>query len=195
MAITSVSELYSNYIPAFNNLYEVTLSSTSTNNNTVEDKMMEYIKLHAFSVTFGGESLSLERNPITKQFQLPSSESFKRSDTLTIEWRENSTWDVKKYHENWISKIYDKEKDCYKSYAINGTGENSVSNIYRTIIVALPNDGRQLKGDGSDIAIKFNNVIPQDIPGISLAWGTQSNIISHSINYYVTSWEWATITG
>ena len=55
----------------YDNLYTVEISSPSTEEISIEGFNLEnYIKFHATKVSFNGESLSLERDPITKRFKL-----------------------------------------------------------------------------------------------------------------------------
>lgn len=191
MAITThtITELYTNYKPAFNNLYKIEMTNIVEGEN---DELDKYVTLHAYNVQFGGESLQLTRNTVTKQFQLNDTDAYKRTDTLTIQWRENDDWEVKRYHENWIAMFYDKENDHYISYPY--TKNNVTYNkeaIYRTFTITLPVNGTFGEDTSSGYRqIRFNGVLPQDAPGIALGWATQANIVTHSINYYVTSWEW-----
>lgn len=179
---STLAELYTNYKPAYNNLYEITISGGEH-----QEDVANYIKFHATSVSFGDETLGLTRNAVTKQFQLNDSEAYKRADTLTITWRENESWAVKKYHEDWLKLFYNKEGDYYNSCS----SEKDINNLYRTITITLPKDGTfgENTEKGYD-KIKFEGVLPSSAPGISLAWSTQANIISHSLNYYVTNWGW-----
>lgn len=187
MAITrdTISDLYTNYTPAFNNLYKIEMSNPKGESS---DSLVKrnYTTLHAFNVQFGGESLQLTRNTVTKQFQLNDTDAYKRTDTLTIQWREDEDWSVKRYHENWVAMFYDKENDHYISYT-----SDTVDYLYRTFTITLPKN-RTIGEDTSTgyRQIKFSGVLPQDAPGLNLGWSTQANIVSHTINYYVTSWEW-----
>lgn len=179
---STLTELYTNYKPAYNNLYEITISG----GDHPED-INNYIKFHATSVGFGDETIGLTRNDVTKQFQLNDTNAYKRADTLTIVWRENEKWAVKKYHEDWLSMFYNKEKDCYLSYS----DSDAINKLYRTIIITLPKNGTF--GDNTETGynkIKFEKVLPAGAPGLNLAWSTQANIITHSLNYYVTDWGW-----
>lgn len=177
---SSLRELYTNYKPAYNNLYEITISGGEH-----EETINNYIKFHAVSVTFGGESLGLTRNEVTKRFQLNDTNAFKRSDTLSITWREDEDWSIKRYHEDWIGQFYNKDKDCYISCPTDKT-----SLLYRTIRVTLPRNGNFEEDTSEYHSIEFKEVLPQDIPGIALSWATQANIITHTLSYYVTEWGW-----
>lgn len=111
--IDSVTELYNNYKPAYNNLYEVIIFDSKIS-DTLD--ITDYIKFHASEIGFNSESLGLTRNEVTKQFQLNGSKAFTRSDTLTIKWNENEDWLVKKYHEAWLGMFYNKDEDYYYSH-------------------------------------------------------------------------------
>lgn len=182
--IDSVTELYDNYKPAYNNLYEVLIfDSKVTGNSNIYD-VENYIKFHAINISFNGESLGLTRNEVTKQFQLNDTQAYKRSDTLTIQWEENEDWLVKKYHDTWLSLFYNKEKDYYYSH-----DENSRKQLYKTIKVVLPKSNAF---SGECDCITFINVLPNNTPGLNLSWGASASIVNHSLTYYVTDWKWDT---
>lgn len=181
--IDSVTELYNNYKPAYNNLYEVLIFDSKIS-DTLD--VTDYIKFHALKIGFNGESIGLTRNDVTKQFQLNDAKAFTRSDTLTIDWNENEDWLVKKYHEAWLNMFYNKDEDYYYSH-----DKDSLSKIYRTIKVILP---RSTSFSGTCDCITFYKVLPQNAPGLSLSWSPSASIVGHSLTYYVTSWKWDTYT-
>lgn len=172
-----IDNIYS-YNPAFKNLYKVEIYCES---NSVYN-INQYFSAHCENVKFGEESLTLKRNDVTKNFQIEGT-PYKWQDTLTITWRECDSWKVKKYHEDWMSVIYDKSTDRYKS--LSG---DEVKKLYRTIRVTLP------KSQGTDYddknIIVFEGVIINQVPGIDLAWGQQSDVVRHSLNYYVKNYHW-----
>lgn len=185
-----LSELYTNYKPAFDNLYKVEIFSAGSNSNdtSIDNINLEnYICFHTYSVSFNGESLSLERDNVTKNFKLKNSNSYTRTDTLTLGWRENISWDVKQYHDNWLARFYDKENDCYISYNKDPDSDYSANvQLYRNIRVTLMNEEQ----DTSKYkCVVFKKVLPNTTGGISLGWKESPSIVSHNINYYVTEWE------
>lgn len=172
----TITEIYENYSPAFNNLYTVEIFALSN----YDDSIASYLRYHSPSVNFNGESLSLKRNEVTKKFSFEENGSYKRSDNLTITWRECDSWRVKKYHEEWLSKFYDRDKDCYRSYDDKASAEVA---LYRILRVTFP------KVINEKCTIKFR-ILPNNSGNVPLAWGTSPTIISHSMTYYVEDWEW-----
>lgn len=163
---------------AFGNLYKVEIFNQGQD---IEDTTLDtdtfnlYTNFNAQSVTFNGETLTLSRNPVTKKFQIDGDEPYKWSDQLTITYRESEQWQVKRYHEEWISLFYNKETDKFKSHT-NALQEG----LYRNIVITLPGNR----------AITFYNVIPGNVGNFNFSWGESPNIITHSINYFVEYWEW-----
>lgn len=138
-----------------------------------------YLKYNAPSVQVNGENLTLERNPVTLKFRLPSSgRAYERADILSITWRESDDYRVKTYHENWISLFYDRSTDQYRSCE-----DPDEEGLYRTIRIKL----------GNKKALKFNRVLPKNVAGLNLSWGNNPSIITHSMEYYIESWEWEDI--
>lgn len=185
-SLRAATEIYKvNY--AFNNLYTVEITvptneNTSVNSLQVRDllpvginerkteDMNNYLKFQSPAVSFNGESLNLERNFATKKFQV---NNYSRSDTLNVTWREADDWRVKKYHEDWMGLIYNRNYDCYISH-------DNPAGIYRIITIKL----------GDHRGVRFYNVIPQNNGNIDLSWNTSPAVVSHSITYYIEDWEW-----
>lgn len=200
----SVTSIYKDYNPAYKNLYTVEIYYFSENH--VNDKssgwvdtddISKYIKFHATNVTFGDETLNLDRNPITKNFQLKSSDSYTRSDRLSITWREADDWLVKKYHEKWVGSIYNKEEDYYWSYPrtvkIGDWGyEENVDSLYRKIRIILPASQWRISITPYYYKhiIVFEDVLPCNIGKLDFSWDSNSEIIKHQLDYYVKSWHW-----
>lgn len=172
---------YQNY--AFNNIYQVEIFLPNgsieerSSNGLDTESINSYLKFHSPNVSFAGDSLNLVRNDITKKFTIDN-QSYKRSDTLSITWREADDWKVKRYHENWIKLFYDKEKDQYQSHESN-------AGLYRNIRVYL----------GNNKAILFTGAIPSTVPSLNLSWSNSPSIITHSVNYYIEDWNWETVEG
>ena len=69
-------ELYDNYTPQYDNLYKVEIFSNSNSTAIKGINLSNYISFHTTKVSFNGESLSLDRDNVTKNFKLKSSDSF-----------------------------------------------------------------------------------------------------------------------
>lgn len=186
---SELTELYTKYNPAAKNLYTVQIYATNEETTAIED-VNDYLKFHATSVTFNGETFDLERNPITRKFQVRK-DAYKWSDELIINWREADDWRVRKYHEKWISLFYDRKKDCYKSNDI--TTQQTKNNLYRTFIITLP-ESKSSSGfnsiDKKLHRIKFKSVLPKNVGNLNLSWSSAPSFVEHSLSYYVEDWEW-----
>lgn len=177
----AISEIYQ-FTPALNNLYTITLSGEG-------DSGLEKISLnkiatyHATKVILPSEELELTRNSVTKNFALKEDgSSYKWTDTLTITWRENKNWDVRRYHDAWLTLFYDKTKDCYKS----AESEEEINARYRTFTITFPEDSN----NNTPRAICYD-VIPKSVWPLNLEWNSTSTPITYTIVYYVGRWEWA----
>ena len=178
-------ELYDNYTPQYSNLYKVEIFSNGYTTALDGINLKDYICFHTTKVLFNGESLSLDRDSVTKMFKLKNQDSYNRTNTLSLSWRECDGWKVKRYHDKWIGLIYDRKKDCYKSFDIKG--ENTASRLlYRKIRVTFPFNIKENPKD--EAYIDFFGVLPSNSGNISLEYNTTSSIMTHSIDYYVTDW-------
>ena len=183
----AIASIYRDYEPAFNNLYTVEIFSTSfLNEDVYDDDMNDYVKYHAIDVKFDDETLNLERNSVTKNFQLTQSDQYTWANSLKITWRESDDWKVKMYHENWVKKFYNKEEDCFMSHEL----DDSVR-LTKTIKIHLPYT-KKSEQEYEERTVVFYNVLPRDIGSFNFNWGTSGEIITHSLSYYVKSWEWET---
>lgn len=197
----SINAIYQ-FTPAVNNLYTIkmevpsgisTSMSSAKSNEAVaflkskngEKGIADIVSLHATKVDLPSEELELSRNPVTKRFALKEEGSFKWVDTLTITWRENKNWDVRRYHDAWLSLFYDKTQDCYVS-AMNEGQRNS---RYRTFTITFPRDS-----DNKTPKAKCYGVIPKSTWPLRLEWNTTATPITYTIVYYVYGWEWVTDT-
>ena len=178
-------ELYDNYTPQYSNLYKVEIFSNGYTTALDGINLKDYICFHTTKVLFNGESLSLDRDSVTKMFKLKNQDSYNRTNTLSLSWRECDGWKVKRYHDKWIGLIYDRKNDCYNSFDIKG--EKTASRLlYRKIRVTFPYN---IKEDPTKEAyIDFFNVLPSNSGNIALEYNTTSSIMTHSIDYYVTDW-------
>ena len=78
MTQEALTELYDNYIPQFDNTYKVEIFPYGNISNSIDEiNLDDYICFHTTKVSFNGESLSLERDSVTKQFKLKNTDSFK----------------------------------------------------------------------------------------------------------------------
>ena len=180
---SGIQEIYSNYNPAFNNIYTVTIMDSGTNGIASAEDINYFLQFQAPGVSFNGESLNLERNWATKKFQVSSS-PYTWSDTLTIKWRESDDWRVKKFHENWISLFYDRSDDSFISYE----SKNAITEagLYKDFKILLPTS----KSKNAPTAIIFKNVLPSRVGDFNFAWTSSPSVISHSMTYYVEDWYW-----
>ena len=178
-------ELYDNYTPQYSNLYKVEIFSNGYTTALDGINLKDYICFHTTKVLFNGESLSLDRDSVTKKFKLKNQDSYTRTNTLSLSWRECDGWKVKRYHDKWMGLIYDRKNDCYKSFDIKG--ENTASRLlYRKIRVTFPFNIKENPKD--EAYIDFFGVLPSNSGNISLEYNTTSSIMTHSIDYYVTDW-------
>lgn len=162
-----------------NNLYKVYIYD-SDNTYTVETT--NFLQVNAINVSFDTPSLSLERNKVTKKFQVSSTEPYKYPNTLSITYRENDLWSVYKFHNDWISLIFNKDKDAFNSKS----SDNQLSPLFKRFEIIFPiySGSKKLK------KLILKNVLPQNVAnGLNFSWGSSGGIIQHKINYYVEDWE------
>lgn len=192
MTQEALTELYDNYIPQFDNTYKVEIFPYGNISNSIDEiNLDDYICFHTTKVSFNGESLSLERDSVTKQFKLKNTDSFSRTNTLSLTWRECNGWKVKRYHDAWIGCIYDRKNDRYISYPVKESEGNTAKDIlYRKIRITFPYNSSNLPREG-EAYIEFLKVLPNTSGSIELGYNPTSNIVSHTINYYVTDWQFS----
>lgn len=195
----ALTEIYDSYSPQYDNIYTVEISS-ATRGVYIEGLDLEnYIKFHATKVSFNGESLSLERDPVTKRFKLKNTDSYSRTNTLEITWRECDGWKIKRYHDDWVGLIYNRKDDHYWSQDVPLAG-NINNKIYRTITIAFPYEmDRPIIGGQNptnsenyfykELKLSFYEVLPNTTGNISVGYSPTSNIVSHSLSYYITDWD------
>lgn len=195
----ALTEIYDSYYPQYDNLYTVEISYPTEEISIEGFNLENYIKFHATKVSFNGESLSLERDPITKRFKLKNTDSYSRTNTLDITWRECDGWKVKRYHDSWVGLIYNRKDDHYWSQDVPLAG-NLNNKIYRTITITFPYEmnspirERQNSINSEDysyreLKLRFSEVLPNTTGNISVGYSTTSNIVSHSLSYYITDWD------
>lgn len=184
LSSSDISNIFSESHYASKNLYTVEITDVDSTSPD-SDFSTKYLKFQSPSISFKGETFSLQRNDITKYFQADDSgKAFTWADTLRITWRERDDWKVRKYHEDWIGKLYDRQTDTFLSLE----SDNDKRILNRSITITLPSS---LADPNAANKIKFNDVIPQNFGDLELAWGTGADTIEHQITYYVRTWEWA----
>ena len=167
---TDLTTIY-NFSPAFDNLYTLELCPLDGADNSTISNIFRY---HSPKVTMDGESLSMKRNDITKRFQFESN-PYKRTDSIQVTLREDESWDVKKYHEDWLAHFYNRWGDHFISYDT----EEAAYCLYRILRIYLPNS--------KDVVCML--ILPSNTGGFNFNWGS-GNIITHGITYNVESWKW-----
>ena len=175
MALTGNNSIQLTYTPAYKNRYEVSFIDVANNS----DETNNYAKYGATDVTFGDESLTFVRNPATTRFTLKEG-AYKRSDTLTITWRESDMYKVKALHREWVSRFYDASTDKY----ISAKDPVEAKSRYKVIQIVVPSTA----GDGKATRFRFT-CLPNNIGNLSLAWGPSAGLTTYAINYYVEEWE------
>ena len=175
MALKGNNSIQLTYVPAYKNRYEVSFIDTTTG----ADIDGEYARFGATDVSFGDESLTFVRNPATTRFTLKEG-AYKRSDTLTITWRESDMYKVKALHREWVSRSYDASTDKY----ISAKDPVEAKSRYKVIQVVVPSAA----GDGKATRFRFT-CLPNNIGSLSLAWGPSAGLTTYAINYYVEEWE------
>ena len=174
MALKGNNSIQLTYVPAYKNRYEVSFIDTTTG----ADIDGEYARFGATDVAFGDESLTFVRNPATTRFTLKEG-AYKRSDTLTITWRESDMYKVKALHREWISRFYDASTDKY----ISAKDPVEAKSRYKIIQVDVPS----VTGNGKATRFRFT-CLPSNIGNLNLAWGSSAGLTTYAINYYVEEW-------
>ena len=175
MALKGNNSIQLTYTPAYKNRYEVSFIDTTTG----ADIDGEYARFGATDVSFGDESLTFVRNPATTRFTLKEG-AYKRSDTLTITWRESDMYKVKALHREWVSRFYDASTDKY----ISAKDPVEAKSRYKVIQIVVPSTA----GDGKATRFRFT-CLPNNIGNLSLARGPSAGLTTYAINYYVEEWE------
>lgn len=176
MALKGNNSIKLEYTPAYKNRYEVSFIDTTDGSDTEGN----YAKYGATNVTFGDESISFIRNSATTRFTLKENGAYKRSDTLTITWRESDMYKVKELHKNWISRFYDVGTDKYKSAATPIEAKSR----YKIIQIDVPSS----TGNGKSTRFSFT-CLPSNIGNLDLAWGSTAGLTTYTISYYVEDWK------
>ena len=149
-----VNNIY-NFRPAFNNVFEVYFIKTGLQRE-IDSKFSNVTAFTCSNVKFNGEDIDIKRHDVTKFFYV---KDFKRQDQLELTFIETRDRIVRKYHEDWISCFYDKDKDCFKSY---DKKEDAQAALYRNIKVKFPKDEKSMW------VLSFKGAMIKQRPGISL---------------------------
>jgi hypothetical protein len=160
----TLTQLTTVWDPAYQNLFSIAIEGSDLDG---------YELYHAKGINILGAKLQLKRNAVTKLFAM---EKYNRSDTVTIQWRESSTFTVRRFHQDWLKKFYDESTDHYISYDSKAA---ATAALMRNMTVYLQG-GYQLKLQG---------MTPQFVPDLQLTWDSPSNV-EYSVTYNVTSWSW-----
>lgn len=179
MALKGNSNIQLEYTPAYKNRYEVSFLDVANNS----DEGNTYAKYGATDVTFGDESLTFVRNPATARFTLKEG-AYKRSDTLSITWRESDMYKVKALHKKWIELFYNPLTDQYISAPVSTIEPHEAKARYKIIQVDVPS----VTGDKKATRFKFT-CLPSNIGNLNLAWGPTTSLTTYTINYYVEDWD------
>lgn len=173
-AVTSsgLQSIYKDYSPAYKNLYEVCILNSSGGT----DDLAKKFSFLTTSVSIKGEELKLRRNDVSKLFQVEDSNAYTWVDELSIKWREQDDWAVRKYHSDWISQFYSKAGNHF----LSAKNEEDRKSRYRKIEVLLPPTAK-----GKKLTVTFYNVLPKVLPGIDLEWSKDSSVVMHQISYYI----------
>ena len=175
-----VNNIY-NFRPAFNNVFEVYFIKTGLQRE-IDSKFSNVTAFTCSNVKFNGEDIDIKRHDVTKFFYV---KDFKRQDQLELTFIETRDRIVRKYHEDWISCFYDRDKDCFKSY---DKKEDAQAALYRNIKVKFPKDEKSMW------VLSFKGVMIKQGPGISLKWGEPS-LETLSLTYVVSSWSLEEVSG
>lgn len=195
ISIDSFSKIYQEYVPAITNLYTIELfgSETSASRNySTASSASEYLKFHSTAVDLPEHILNLERDQTTKTFKLSGSNPYTRAEELSLTWREADDWKVRKYHEDWLAKFYDKEHDCFISYDTPET-----AGLAQKMVITLPASVSSQGISSGMISENRHNqhqiallVLPHNTGKVSLAWSTNPGIVAHQLSYYILDWNW-----
>ena len=170
-----------NFRPAFNNVFEVYFIKTGLQRE-IDSKFSNVTAFTCSNVKFNGEDIDIKRHDVTKFFYV---KDFKRQDQLELTFIETRDRIVRKYHEDWISCFYDRDKDCFKSY---DKKEDAQAALYRNIKVKFPKDEKSMW------VLSFGGVMINQTPGIELKWGEPS-IVTLPLSYVVSSWSLNEVSG
>lgn len=138
-------------------------------------------RLHCTAVQFSGAKLNLTRHNATKYFVM---EGYQPADDVTITWREDSNFSVRKFHENWLASFYDRQNDHY----ISSTGATyPLAAKFRTATVLIQ---KMVGFNLYDYAeLKLINMLPTQIPDLELNWANEAGL-EYTLSYKVEAWEW-----
>lgn len=168
-----VNNIY-NFRPSLNNVFEVYFIKTGKQRK-IDSEFSNITAFTCSNVKFNGEEIDITRHDITKFFYM---KDFKRQDQLQLTFLETKDRIVRRYHEDWLSCFYNREKDCFKSY---DTKEEAQAALWRDVKVKFPKDEKSMW------VLSFGGVMIKQAPGIELKWGEPS-IETLSLSYAVSSW-------
>lgn len=166
--ISRLSDLV-RFEPAFKNDFEAHFMNYS---NIDGDALAKISPLHAISVRLDGINLTLTRHNVTKLFMF---NKYQRADSVTILWREDKNYTVRRYHTDWLSIFYDEKTDRF----VSCKNSQDVKKLVRDVAISLPNNR----------ILYLRNIMPSHLPEFDANWKDKSSV-QYAIRYNVTSWEW-----
>lgn len=192
ITLTDISTIYREFVPAITNLYTIEIFGVAGKDEQVVSSMTDYLKFHSPTVSLPEESLTLERDPVTRTFKVQASGSYQRANELTVTWREADDWRVKKFHEEWLSKFYDRRNDHFISYNRTELGQVGLA---KKIVITLPDPVSSKISAQSQTVLDSRHILeayimPHNTGSISLAWSTSPSLVAHSMTYYLLDWNW-----
>lgn len=178
------SQLASSWIPATDNLFEVRIADEPSGFD-----VRQYALLHCTKVRFPGSGVEFTRNKTTRNFQV---EGYQPADEVTITWREDKNYSVRKYHEKWQSLFYDRQNNHYISSGATRRSEGS-RDRQKTFLIAIQSSQQIPENAGeepvTDRVLVLEGVLPPVLPELDLDW-SRGDGIEYTLTYKVESWHW-----
>lgn len=193
ITLNDISAIYREFVPAITNLYTIEIFGSIGKDEALVSSMTEYLKFHSPTVSLPEETLTLERDPVTKTFKVQASGSYQRANELMVTWREADDWRVKKFHEAWLGKFYNRQKDHFISYSREELGQ---AGLAKRIRITLPDPvSTKMTAQGSETMLDSKHILeayimPHNTGNMSLGWSTTPSLVAHSMTYYLLDWNW-----
>jgi hypothetical protein len=172
------------WTPATDNLFEVRLVD-----NGADFDIRQYAILHCTKVRFASSGVEFTRNKTTKKFQI---ESYQHADEITITWREDKNLSVRRYHEEWQAKFYDRYRDCFLSSGCVLASE-ARSKLLKKLTVVVQASPEKVDYSTEEFpttrTLILEDVLPPLLPELELAWDS-GNGVEYTLTYKVGGWYW-----
>lgn len=152
--------------PAFKNLFEVTFGDLGPEGYET--------KFFCHRVSLPGTKISFER---PKNFYEFFMEGVTPISEITIDWQETETYDVRRYHEEWLSLFWDRDTFRYQSTPT----EKSTDNRYRTATIHVFSSSNSRRS----MSVQLIKLLPTQIPDLLLGFDS-ADAVEYSITYKVT---------